>query len=276
MDNGQVTWQVDDIEEDDGPPSIDELQAGIEQVDDMVGMLAAAATGKACDPEAYLRDRPRLNRLLDRAGIKTPFRWNTLDEWEEFSKTRFPRNYPGRRAYVDEIAKKVRDALREHLDEATRGDLPNEVDELGKLADDVLKDPSGIRVELGRLPGLLRTDLGAAIGKAKNLVEATAKAILATQGRQAPEHSFDKSVNAALRALDLSPEPSGKSPEAEAMRLLKQLTAYVGTLRNNFGDGHGAVQAHTAVEARHARLAVRAALTWCHFALETLQEQSDD
>ncbi|WP_431945589.1 abortive infection family protein [Micromonospora marina] len=271
-----MAWLADDIDVIDGLPSIEELEEGMEQVEVMLGMLASTATGGVSDPRAYLRNRRRLNKLLKRAGIRSPFYWNTLDEWREYSKTEFPRDYAGRRAFVNKITREVRDALQERLDEATCGDLLSEFGEFGELADDVLKDPSGIRVELDRLPGLLRTDLGGAVGKAKNLVEATAKAVLAAQGRNAPEHSFDKSVNAALRALDLNPDPSGRSPEAEAMRLLKQLTAYVGALRNNFGDGHGAVQAHTAVEARHARLAVRAALSWCYFALEALRDQNVD
>lgn len=56
------------------------------------------------------------------------------------------------------------------------------------------------------------------------------------------------------------------------MRLLKELTGYVHTLRNDFGDGHGTARELTAVEARHARLAVRAAMAWYNFTLETLQD----
>ncbi|MDT7783034.1 MAG: hypothetical protein QOF58_1453 [Pseudonocardiales bacterium] len=264
------------MDEDELLPSIDALEKGLGQVDTMLGMLAGAATGKACDSKEYPRLRRRLNRLLGRADIASPFRWNTLDEWTEFSKVRFPSNYAARREYVAQITERVRDALQALLDEAQNGALSDEVDDLGALADDTVDDPSGIRAELDLLPTLLRTDLRGAVGKAKNLVEATAKAVLAVHGQQAPEHSFDKSVNAALRALDLDPNPTGTSPEAESMRLLKHLSTYVSTLRNNFGDGHGSVKALTAVESRHARLTVRSAMVWCYFALETLQEQDID
>lgn len=270
-----MTWPRDDDIDEDEPPGIEELETGIEQLDDMLGILAAAATDGASDPKSYLRVRRRLNQLLSRAEIKTPFRWGTLDTWSAFAKTTYP-TYAGRRTHARKIVDEVRAALQKLLQEAERGSLSGELHELDKVAGEVLEDPSGIRIELARLPGLLRTDLGAAVGKAKNLVETTAKAVLAARSQKAPEHDFGKSVTAAMRALDLDPDPHGKSPEAEAMRLLKHLTGYVGTLRNNFGDGHGTVQAHTTVEPRHARLTVRAALTWCHFALETLQEQNVD
>ncbi|WP_331760988.1 abortive infection family protein (plasmid) [Nocardia sp. NBC_01377] len=272
-----MNWSVDDNwdEDDAAPPSIDELKAGIERVDDLLGILAAAATGKDPSTRAYSDCRRLLNPLLIRLGVKTPFRWNTLDEWTAFSKTRWG-TYAERRAYVDKITEEVRGALQDRVDELERGDLPSEIDELGELADELLSDPSGIRVELARIPGLLSTDLGAAVAKAKNLVEATAKAVLRDQNQEAHDYSFDKLVNASLRALDLNPEPSGKSPQAEAMRLLKQLTSFVGTLRNNYGDGHGMVQALSSVEPRHARLVVRAALMWCHYVLDTLQDLDTD
>ncbi|MFS8104042.1 abortive infection family protein [Lentzea alba] len=271
-----MDWSADDLEGDDEPPSIDELETGLDQVDTMLGMLAAAATDQPSNPRQYLRLRRQLNDLLVRANIKSPFRWSTLDEWAAASKVKFPRNYAGRRTYVAQITDRVRDALQELLDEAQNGALTQELDDLGAVADDALDDPSGIRVELGVLPDLLRSDLRAAVGKAKNLVEATAKAVLAAHGQQAPQHSFDKSVNAALRTLNLDPNPTGNSPEAQAMRLLKELSSFVGTLRNDFGDGHGSVRAHTSVESRHARLTVRAAMAWCYFALETLQDQNID
>jgi Abortive infection C-terminus len=274
-DNDQVSWLIDDVIDEDEPPGIEELKTGIEQLDDMLGILSAAATGRASDQRSYLRVRHQLNQLLSRAKIKTPFRWNTLDTWTAYTKTTY-RTYEDRRNHALTIVDEVRAALQKLLQEAERGNLSSELDELDKIAGELLDNPSGIRVELARLPGLLHTDLHAAVGKAKNLVEATAKAVLATRGQKAPEYDFSKTVTAALRALDLDPDPRGMSPEAQAMRLLKDLTGYVGTLRNNFGDGHGAVQAHTAVEPRHARLAVRAALTWCHFALETLHEQTID
>jgi hypothetical protein len=123
---------------------------------------------------------------------------------------------------------------------------------------------------------LLRTDPSAAIGKAKNLVEATAKAVLLEHGEAVISHNMDKLVNKAMRVLDLEPNPHGKSTEAEVARLLKQLSSAVTELRNLVGDGHAPETAVADVELRHGRLVVRSALAWCSFVLETLRDQESD
>ncbi|WP_077007050.1 abortive infection family protein [Saccharothrix sp. ALI-22-I] len=255
------------------PVSPAEVEEAIEHLDDMAAMLSAAATDRGGDPVTYLALRDRFGDLFGRVGLRTPFRWDSLTVWAEFAKTKFPRDYRGRRQYVDEITGKARNELREVLDGLRSGDLPGEIDELDELAVDTLADPSAILVELRRVRSLLRTDPGAAIGKAKNLVEATAKAVLVMCGQPVIGHSMDKLVNNAMRALGLPAQPTGKSAEAEVARLLKQLAGSVTELRNLVGDGHAPETAVTGVELRHGRLAVRAALAWCAYMLETVRDQ---
>lgn len=273
-----MTWSLSDVEDEweaGKPLTIEELEEGLELLEDMVGILAAGVTGGG-DPRRYRQVRAQLKRLLRRAEIKMPYRWSSLDEWTEFGKTKFPRDYAGRRTYIQEITEPVRVALQQRLEEAEDGDLPGEMDELDELATDAVQDPSAIAAELRRVRGLLRSDPSAAIGKAKNLVEATAKAVLVEFEEPVIGHSMNKLVNKALQVLDLDPDPRGKLTEAEVMRLLKQLSTSVNELRNLVGDGHAAETAVAGVELRHGRLVVRAALAWCSFMLETLQAQQAD
>lgn len=140
----------------------------------------------------------------------------------------------------------------------------------------MLKDPSAIFVELRRVRQLLRTDPSAAIGKSKNLVEATAKAVLTECGgpiKEKYKKSMTKLVNAAVAALGLDPDPHGNSAEAEVGRLLKQMSTSVTELRNTIGDGHATETAVSGVELRHGRLVVHTALAWCLFMLETLSDK---
>lgn len=266
---------VVDWDDDEGPLGIEGLEEALDLLEDMLGILAAGITGGG-DPRRYLQVRARLKALLSRADIKMPYRWSSLAEWCEFGKTRWPRNYPARREYITEITDQVRTELQQRLQEAQDGDLLDEMDELDDLAAAVVQDPSAVAAELHRVRGLLRTDPAAAIGKAKNLVEATAKAVLTEHGEPVISHHMDKLVNQALRLLGLDPDPHGKSTEAEVMRLLKQLSTSVIELRNQVGDGHAKETALADVDLRYGRLVVRAALAWCSFVLDALQDQESD
>jgi hypothetical protein len=129
-------------------------------------------------------------------------------------------------------------------------------------------ETSAIRAELRRLESALPNDPSVAIGRAKNLVEATAKAILARHGRPV---GSGLSVHAlAVQAIDnLGAHPRDAANEP-SRRILGRLIAAIqdlAELRNQAGDGHGATTVVT-VEPRHGRLAVWAALAWCRFMLE--------
>ncbi|MDU0294417.1 abortive infection family protein [Saccharothrix longispora] len=258
----------------EGPPDVEELEEGLDQLDVMLGVLAAAATDEGASADSYRHVRRKLNSLLERVEVRTPFPWPSLDQWVAFAKAQYS-GYKRRREHVAQMIEPVRTALQERLKEAEQGHLPDEVDELRELAEDVLEDPSAIVVELGRVRQLLRTDPSAAIGKSKNMIEATAKAVLVACGKPIEENykkSMVKLANAAVEALGLNPNPHGDSAEAEVDRLLKQMASSVTVLRNKIGDGHATETAVNGVELRHGRLVVRTALAWCLFMLDTLRD----
>lgn len=61
---------------------------------------------------------------------------------------------------------------------------------------------------------------------------------------------------------------------AKVMQRLNGLTAELANLRNRAGDGHGMSIPPAGLQLRHGRLAVRAAIAWCAFMLDTLHDQA--
>jgi hypothetical protein len=144
-------------------------------------------------------------------------------------------------------------------------------------ANGALADITGIRAEISRLEKALPDDPGAAIGRAKNLVEATAKAVLAHRG--VIVNNDDKLPALAAKAVEelgIHPRQVPAQPE-QVKRLLSRLQGIVqdlAELRNNVGDGHGSVTIPQELDSRHGRLAVWSALGWCSYLLETLSRGS--
>ncbi|WP_405087157.1 abortive infection family protein [Microbispora sp. NBC_01389] len=147
---------------------------------------------------------------------------------------------------------------------------------LGAVAGAVLLDASAIRVELARLERSLDDDPSLAIGKAKNLIEATAKAVLAQKGQPVGSNLIVPTlVKGAMEALGVHPNQADavKSPLIRViLDDLQDIALKIGTLRNKAGDGHGGLTAVTGIEARDSRLAVRAAIAWCAYMLDSLGE----
>jgi len=121
-------------------------------------------------------------------------------------------------------------------------------------------------------------DPPAAIGAAKELLEAVFKHVLREHGttltgrEQMPELS-----KGALKALDLTAKgiPNAKKGAVAARKVLGSLSASVQglvELRNLYGTGHGRDR-RTGIKPRHAKLAVGAALTLATFVLETMDDR---
>ncbi|WP_264382870.1 abortive infection family protein [Pseudomonas sp. MM227] len=130
-------------------------------------------------------------------------------------------------------------------------------------------------MEIERLERAIESDPGLAIGTAKELVESCCKSILTIRGiaftRTADVGDLTKLL---AKALDLVPDGiSDQAKGAENIKsILRSLTAiphHLALLRGLYGSGHGRDGAHRGLEARHARLAVNAAVSFIDFVTET-------
>ncbi|MFC0438012.1 abortive infection family protein [Kutzneria buriramensis] len=131
---------------------------------------------------------------------------------------------------------------------------------LDAAAEDVLGDTASIRAELARIEANLLRDPGAAIGKAKNLVEATAKAVLIELGKPYNDKDdVNDHVRDAMVALgiDRKSVAAHDVDMANVMGRLNSLTITLSDLHNHAGDGHGLSSPAAGLDLRHGRLAVR-------------------
>lgn len=142
---------------------------------------------------------------------------------------------------------------------------------LAATATAALADAAAIRQELVRLERALPDDTGALIGRAKNLIEATAKAVLALRGQPVDDaDDVPALVAKASQALGVHVTQAAGPQLANVKKVLGRLHALtqdVAEMRNRVGDGHG-MTGVPAVDAAVGRLAARSAIAWCSFMLE--------
>ncbi|MEU0081966.1 abortive infection family protein [Micromonospora tulbaghiae] len=156
------------------------------------------------------------------------------------------------------------------------GDPAAALTQLAAAASGTLADAAAIRQELGRLERALPDDTGALIGRAKNLIEATAKAVLAQRGEPVSDKDEVPALVAkASRALGVHVTQAAGPQLEQVKRVLSRLhplTQDVAELRNRAGDGHG-MTGVPAVDAAVGRLAARSAIAWCAFMLEVAMNE---
>ena len=144
-----------------------------------------------------------------------------------------------------------------------------------------LTDSAVIREHLDRIErAVVNADPAQAIGSAKELIESTAKLVLAARavdvpsGYQLPELVRRAEMALAIHPTNAAPGPDGSNAVKKILGAATTITAGVAELRNaGYGTGHGAGSARSGLGARHARLVVNAARLWCEFILDTLSDQ---
>ena len=147
------------------------------------------------------------------------------------------------------------------------------IESIAKLA-----DPSAIREGFQRIRRAISDDPALAVGSAKELIESTAKIVLTERGQPFDDKAdLPKLARAAQVSLGLDPS-TGSGPDGSdgVRRILGAVTTIangLAELRNRgLGTGHGSATARVGLGARHAHLAINAALTWCQLMLDTLAD----
>jgi hypothetical protein len=142
-----------------------------------------------------------------------------------------------------------------------------------------LTDPTAIQEQLDSIQRAIIDDSALAIGSAKELVESTAKVVLLERGRTVNDKDdLPALARAAQDALGLHPSsivpvPDGSDAIKKILGAVTTIASGLGELHNRgYGTGHGTAGARTGLRARHAHLAVNAAVTWCQLLLGTLAD----
>lgn len=136
-------------------------------------------------------------------------------------------------------------------------------------------DVGYVTQQITRMESAVNLDPELAIGTAKELVETCCKSILLERNvSYSKSDDLPKLVKAAVRELELTPRdiPDTAKASDTIKRLLSNMasiTQGVAELRNQYGTGHGKLNANKGLQPRHAKLAVGAASTLAVFLTET-------
>jgi len=230
------------------------------------------------DERGYRRDHRKLAVSLHKLGIRMPFPWSTLAAGVAAAKTEHTGNdaYAARRTFFKERADRVLTVLHARITDRAAGDVHAAVAGLDAAANDALAGIEGIRTELTRIETNLPVEPGAAISAAKNLVESTAKTVLRELGEPWDDQgNISTHVTDTMRALGIDNRSVAEHDRelAKLMSSLAGITTTLANLRNRLGIGHGMSAPPVGVDLRHGRLAVRAAIAWCAFVIDTLHDR---
>lgn len=162
------------------------------------------------------------------------------------------------------------------IDERGRLQLPAAVLASARLVE--LPTSSGIRLHAERLDRLDQ-EPEELIGAAKELVEATAKHVLAELGEVIGDAedvgALSKRALARLKLHPTSIAPTTKGAEAMIRLLggLAQVPGALADLRNlGYGTGHGHGSRVAGLQRRHAEFIARAAVAYATFVLDTFED----
>lgn len=138
--------------------------------------------------------------------------------------------------------------------------------------------PSGVRAQIDRIQNTIQSDPEAAIGAAKELIEATAKHVL---DRLHVDYESAIKVPQLVRLAqkELGVHPEAVAPDKDGYDTIKvilgslaQVAIRVNDLRRPYGTGHGRAVRPSGLKARHAQLAVGGSAVYCRFLLDTLED----
>lgn len=152
---------------------------------------------------------------------------------------------------------------------------------LGSLVDaSTLPDEAVVRDHVRRLRlALGEGDSALLLGSSKELLESTAKIVLARVG-ETPPARYPALVTRALEVLMLHPKsaPAQREDVMEPVRKILggvvQIAMEINELRSERGTGHGRAEAPVQLTSRHGRLAAGAALLVATLMFDTLDDDS--
>jgi hypothetical protein len=132
--------------------------------------------------------------------------------------------------------------------------------------------------QIRRMESAVEDDPSLAIGTAKELIETCCKTILAERGKPViGSPNIPTLTKETLKELKLVPE--GIPEATRGSDVIKRLLSNLGTIGNNlaelrtlYGTGHGKHAQVSGLTARHAKLAIGAAVTLATFLFETHKE----
>jgi hypothetical protein len=137
-------------------------------------------------------------------------------------------------------------------------------------------DSEHLQKEIVRMTNAIETDPELAIGTAKEFIETISKTILTARGKSYKSNEdLPKLVHMVIDEIKLGETSSDEKVDLLVRRIvgnLNSLTGCIAELRNLHGTGHGKAEKTIIVQAKHAVLAVNAAITIGLFFYRSFEE----
>lgn len=258
---------MDPFSPDFDPNQPDRVPSLLADLDDMLGILIARATGGAPKEWEYRELRERL--LASRIGTRLPEfvrRFRTVGQFWDFIKRKF------------ETYRERTDFLHEQFDplilEEEKG--PSPVD---STATPILEtiDSEYIRRAWTKALERRATDPDGAITAARTLLESVCKHVLDDFGEPYDDKAdLPQLYGATAKRLNLAPS---QHAEADFKRILGGCFSVIeglGGLRNRLSDAHGQGKKNFRAAPRHAELAVNLAGAMAAFIFATAKERENE
>lgn len=258
----------------DGVPDASAAIGLLDLVYDQLSRFGTDGSHALNDPQIELAIRT-LEMVTARVGVALRVPYRDFTRFRSYwLRNNASGSWQARRDILEAVFEPVREKLRELESRPIDTRLSSET-----LAD--LRDPSAIKEQIQRIQRSILNDPALAIGSAKELIESTAKAVLAEVGLPVDgKADVPALVRDAQLALGLHPSsyalgPDGSDAVKRILGAVSSVALGVAELRNRgYGTGHGAAGQRVGLRIRHAHLAVNAAITWCQLMLDTLSDES--
>lgn len=172
-------------------------------------------------------------------------------------------------------AKFTRQLARDGIERDSLGRLRPRWASISAPAIEGLSAESSIPLLLRRMWDNVEDDPDAAIGAAKEAIEATAKHILSIAGETVSDSEkmpglISRSHDAlGVHARTVDSEKRSSDAIRTILGSLSKVALGINELRRDYGTGHGRPERPAGLSDRHARLAAQAADAWVRFMLET-------
>lgn len=263
---------------DDAPVDLERAKGLVLALRDMLVAGTTASMNYKPDQVRYHRDHSRLGRILKHAGIREPFPWPRIDEALAAAKTEHYGSgaHRSRTLFFKSRAQEVLELLSTRIADRDSGDIAAAIGELRETADLALLDTASLLRELGRAEAALPVDPSVAISKAKTLMEVVAKRVIIENGAEIEtDRTFTALTNQAAQVLgvDRNSVAGYNKQVAALLQKLHSVVNTIGELRNSVGADHGPAEPPVGLDLRYGRLAMRSAIAWSGFMLDTLHDR---
>ncbi len=233
----------------------------LELINHFIGGCKNIATGINYQYYNFMRNKILNNKNISNTKKLPSFISTCLDNnaLDNFMKDKFPRNYKGRREYIDESFLPLLNFLN----------LQNH----SPIEESIIFDESHIHSQWQKAVARKDKDPDGAITAARTLIESVLKYILDKQNIEYGNNiELSELYKKVAKELNMAPEQHQEQIFKQILGGANGIISGLGALRNKLGDAHGTTLKTIKPLSRHSELAVNLAGSMSIFIYRTFKE----